>query len=122
MYSKRRSVTIFFAHSKDVERDTFWQPAADVYSTCSGWLLKFELAGVRPEDVTVTVIGSRVRVQGVRRDWTAQEVISYHSMEIAYNRFERTVELPCSVEGCQFSFEFRDGLLLVRVLHEGERL
>jgi HSP20 family molecular chaperone IbpA len=36
-------------------------------------------------------------------------------MEIAYNRFERTIELPCHLENCDVGLEFRDGLLLVRV-------
>lgn len=33
---------------------TFWQPPADIYRLARGWLVKFELAGVRPEDVRRT--------------------------------------------------------------------
>jgi HSP20 family molecular chaperone IbpA len=73
------------------------------------------LAGVRPEDVRVRVGQSRVTVSGVRRDWVVEEGYSYHSMEISYNRFERTVELPGDLSGAEYSLEARDGLLLVRV-------
>ena len=31
-----------------------WRPAADVYRVRDGWLVKFDLAGVRPEDVEVS--------------------------------------------------------------------
>jgi HSP20 family molecular chaperone IbpA len=40
-------------------------------------------------------------------------------MEISYNRFERTIHLPCDVEAARFSLEMRDGILLVRIV-EGE--
>jgi HSP20 family molecular chaperone IbpA len=36
-------------------------------------------------------------------------------MEIAYNRFERTIELPCDLARAQITVECRDGMLLLRV-------
>lgn len=92
-----------------------WRPPVDVYRKGGDWLLKFDLAGVRPEDVRVRVGSSRVTVSGIRRDWVVELGYSYHSMEIAYNRFERTVELPGDLSGAEYSIETRDGLLLVRV-------
>ena len=50
-----------------------WQPAVDVYRTATGWLLKFDLAGVRPEDIDVNVSGSRLTVRGQRRDWSTEK-------------------------------------------------
>jgi HSP20 family protein len=88
---------------------------ADVYRTRRGWLLKFDLAGVRPEDVTLRVQGCRITVAGTRRDCSFEEGSRTYSMEIAYNRFERTIELPCDLENPEVGLEFRDGILLVRV-------
>jgi len=34
-----------------------WRPAADIYRTRTGWILKFDLAGVRPEDILVQILG-----------------------------------------------------------------
>jgi HSP20 family protein len=83
-----------------------WSPMADVYRTRTGWILKFDLAGVRPEDIRVRAEGCRITVSGTRRDsFLQEEGYSCYSMEISYNRFERTIELPC------------DGILLVRVTH-----
>ena len=92
-----------------------WRPPVDVYRKGNGWLLKFDLAGVRAEDVRVRVGGSRVTVTGIRKDWVVEEGYHYHSMEISYNRFERTVELRGDLSNAEFSLEARDGLLLVRV-------
>ena len=92
-----------------------WRPPVDVYRKGNTWLLKFDLAGVRAEDVRVRLGGSRVTVSGVRKDWVVEDGYHYHSMEISYNRFERAVELPGNLSGAGYSLEARDGLLLVRV-------
>jgi HSP20 family protein len=92
-----------------------WQPPVDVYRRDREWLLKFDLAGVRPEDVQVHIAGSRITVAGVRRDWIVEQGYSYHSMEISYNCFERSIELPEELANAQYSLEARDGLLLVRI-------
>jgi HSP20 family protein len=36
-------------------------------------------------------------------------------MEIAYSRFERSVELPCNLDRADITTEYRDGMLLVRI-------
>lgn len=95
-----------------------WRPAADVYSTPHGWLIKFDLAGVRPQEIEVLARGQRLTVRGLRRDCTLDEGHRYHSLEISYNRFERTIELPCDVEATQISTDYRDGMLLVYLQSE----
>ena len=92
-----------------------WRPSVDIYRKQNGWLLKFDLAGVLPQDVKVRISGSRVTVSGVRRDWVVEQGYSHHSMEISYNRFERTIELPGDVSQAEYSLEAKDGLLLIRV-------
>jgi len=98
-----------------------WAPSVDVYRTPNGWLLKFDLAGVRLEDVTVGVRGRYVAVSGIRRDSLIEEGSSYYAMEISYNRFERSIEMPADLENARVSLEARDGLLLVRVITEGKK-
>jgi len=112
-----RSRTKIWAFADDVP--ALWQPSADVYRTRDGWLLKFDLAGVRPEDVTVSVRGRRVSVSGVRRDLIVEEGCSYYSMEISYNQFERSLEMPADLESAAITMEARNGLLLVRMITKG---
>jgi HSP20 family protein len=98
-----------------------WRPAVDVYRTPKGWLLKFDLAGVRPEEVALTVEGCRVTIRGVRRDWLTEEGCTYYRMEITYNHFERSVELPCDVAPTRVETDYRHGLLLVHLITETEK-
>jgi HSP20 family protein len=99
---------------------TGWHPSADVFRTKDGWLLKFELAGVGDHDVTVSVRGRYVRVTGQRRDSIVEEGSSHYSMEISYNRFERTIEMPCALDHARVTVQARDGFLLVRMVTEGK--
>lgn len=98
-----------------------WQPSADIYRTRDGWLLKFDLAGVQIQDVTVSIRGRRVFVTGVRRDSFVEEGCSHYSMEISYNRFERSIEMPADLENARVTIAARDGLLLVRMSTEGNQ-
>jgi HSP20 family protein len=115
----RRMMQSLFLSAPPEYESAVWQPRCDVYRSRRGWLLKFELAGVRPEDIELSVIGRRLVLRGVRRDWTVEEGGNWYSMEIAYNRFERTVDLPDEVEHTDITSEFRDGMLLVCLRTEG---
>jgi HSP20 family protein len=112
---KPRQLPAFIFPAFQSEECACWKPPVDIYQTRNGWLLKFDLAGVRPEDVEVEVRGCRITVTGVRRDLFADETGSYYSMEIAYNRFERSVDLPCQFASPRLSLESRDGILIIRV-------
>lgn len=95
--------------------DILWRPAADVYRLKSGWLLKFELAGVTVDDIHVSARGSAITVRGVRRDTMIEENCCQYSMEISYSRFERTIHLPCQIEDASLDIQYKQGILLVRV-------
>lgn len=92
-----------------------WQPAADVYRTGDGWLIKFDLAGVQPDDLKLEVSGRRVTISGCRRDRLIEEGATHYQMEISYSSFEKSVELPGEVEKARLSTEMREGMLLVRL-------
>ncbi len=114
MEKRKQSPVFFFAVSPAGAQST-WRPSADVYRVSRGWLLKFDLAGVDMEDVAVEVHSSHVTVSGVRRDWLVEEGATYYSMEIAYNRFERTIELPCHFKHPRVALENKNGLLIIRI-------
>lgn len=96
-----------------------WQPAADVYRTAQGWLVKFDLAGVKADEIQLTAKGSQLTVRGSRRDWSLGEECHCHQMEIAYSHFERTLGLPCDLERADISADYKDGMLLVRIREGG---
>ena len=114
-----RLMNSLFLPAVDSCREGLWCPAVDVYRTRDDWLVKFELAGVRVDDLDLTVLGNRLTVRGVRRD-AIGEACSYYRMEINYSGFERGVELPCDLRRAAISTEYRDGMLLVRIRDRSE--
>jgi HSP20 family protein len=92
-----------------------WCPAADVYRTRDGWIVKVDLAGVRPEDLKITVESATLRVAGCRKDTFYGEGVSYHQLEITYSRFEKVLHFPCSIEGASVRRDYRDGLLILHL-------
>lgn len=92
-----------------------WNPPADIYSCEEGWLIKIELAGVRMEDIKLTTEQNRLIIEGTRRDMLIEEARKSYSMEISYNRFQRTIELPTSLEEAKIITKYQDGMLIVRL-------
>ena len=112
-----RSVrTVLFLPAAAANRESYWLPGADIYSSRRGWLIKLDLAGVRQGDVAIKVPGNRLVVSGCRRDLMIGQDWNHYSMEIAYTRFERAIELPCHLERAEISTELSDGMLLIYVM------
>ncbi len=92
-----------------------WRPPADVYRTADGWLIKIELAGVVAEDLQLVVQGRRLTVSGQRRDLRLEIGCHCQSLEISYDRFERTFEFPTDLPPGEPQARFENGMLWVRV-------
>jgi HSP20 family protein len=95
-----------------------WCPAADVYRTDKGWIVKVDLAGIRPADIEVTIEGPVLRISGSRRDGTCGEGVSHYQLEITYSRFEKMIQFPRSIEHASIERDYRDGLLILRLKEE----
>ncbi len=95
--------------------ETAWEPAADVYRTTDGWVIKLEIAGVRLGDIRIDLKEDQVVVSGTRRDWLVAEGCRQYSMEISYSPFERVFKLPGDLRNAAVSSECRDGMLLVHL-------
>ena len=97
-----------------------WCPAADVYRTSDGWIVKVDLAGIRPEDIKITIDGRVLRISGSRRDRICGEGVSHYQLEITYSRFEKMIQFPRSIEHASIARDYHDGLLILRLHEEAE--
>lgn len=105
----------FLGSSKNVQSGRLWYPAADVYQTPEGWLVKVELAGVSPEDIELDIQGNVLYIAGCRRDRSCGTGVSYQQMEITYSSFEKTLNFPGSIEGAVVEHNFENGLLIIHL-------
>ncbi len=97
-----------------------WNPAADVYRTHDGWIVKVDLAGIRPPDVEITIDGPLLRISGLRRDSVCGEGVSHYQLEITYSRFEKVIQFPCSIEHATIARDYHDGLLILQLREDKE--
>ena len=109
----------FLGSSKQAQSGSLWYPAADVYQTSDGWVVKVELAGVSVEDVAIDVQGNVLNIAGCRKDKSFAVGVSYQQMEITYSSFEKTLKFPAPIDGVTLDHMFENGLLIIR-LRKGE--
>jgi len=111
----------FLGSSKEVRTSgRLWYPAADVYQTPDGWLVKVELAGVSAEEIEIEIQGNILYIAGTRRDKSCAAGVSYHQMEITYSRFEKVLKFPSSIDGARIEHNFDNGLLIISLWKAGE--
>ena len=97
-----------------------WCPAADVYRTADGWIVKVDLAGIQPEDIEIRLDDRVLRISGSRRDGTCGAGVSHYQLEITYSRFEKMIEFPRSIDHATVERDYHDGLLILRLREEDE--
>jgi HSP20 family protein len=89
-----------------------FRPNADVYfdKQQKAVVVKLDLSGVDPAQVSLEVEDGVLRVSGVRVDERHPEAV-YQQMEIAYGRFERLVMLPPEVDAPRARADYSNGFL-----------
>jgi HSP20 family protein len=92
-----------------------WYPAADVYQTPDGWVVKVELAGVSAEEIEIDIQGNVLYIAGCRKDRSCASGVSYQQMEITYSNFEKTLRFPSPIEGAKVEHMFENGLLIIQL-------
>ena len=92
-----------------------WNPAADVYRSPDGWLVKVDLAGVSASDLQIELFSSSLKIRGCRRDTVVRDGFTHQQMEITYSQFEKTIQFPCAIEEASLEQDYRDGFLIVHL-------
>jgi HSP20 family protein len=90
-----------------------WLPNADVYETDEELVVKFEIAGVRPEDVSLAVNGNNLILRGEKKRIEGAGNAKYHCMERGFGKFKRVVHIASPVNTHKATTEFLDGVLKV---------
>ncbi|MHC4470889.1 MAG: Hsp20/alpha crystallin family protein [Planctomycetota bacterium] len=88
-----------------------WSPATDVFETAQGVVVKMELPGLSPEDVSIVLVDNRLVVKGSRRDPDRGRKIEYQQMEIAFGPFVKIVHLNMPYESERIRATLKDGYL-----------
>ena len=101
------------ASSEDWLSEYEGQLTIDMFQTKDNVIIKSTIAGVRPEDIDVTIANDMVTIRGERkRDFEASSE-DYFYQECYWGSFSRSVVLPVDVDIEQVSADLKDGILTV---------
>lgn len=71
-----------------------WGPRVDIYEANGSYRFKVDLPGLRRDDVSVTVSGDRLTLQGERKKEREEQNPRFHRVERSYGSFSRSFTLP----------------------------
>ncbi len=86
-------------------------PAVDVYEDPQKLVLKFEVPGIKPEDLDIRVEGRTLTVRGERKWESDQKEENYHRVERRFGSFVRSFTLPTTVDTENVQAETEHGVL-----------
>ncbi|MEK7478020.1 MAG: Hsp20/alpha crystallin family protein [Patescibacteria group bacterium] len=87
----------------------------DVYQTPGEIIIQAMVAGVKPEDLSITINREMITVKGTRERPAEAREEDYIHQELYWGAFSRTVILPCEVETEESEAIERHGLLTLRL-------
>ncbi|MBI5866661.1 MAG: Hsp20/alpha crystallin family protein [Planctomycetes bacterium] len=88
-------------------------PRMDIAESEDEITLHFELPGIKPEEVEISVSGDTLSIQGEKSETTEEKRGECTYSERSYGRFARSVRLPAGVDSEKVDANYRDGVLSV---------
>jgi HSP20 family protein len=103
------------AGGADSDSEPFWAPNTDVFLVGESLVVQVELAGLRKEDLELTVEGNRLRISGHRPDSCREVRCRFLVMEINYGAFESVIEVPSGYDLGHARAAYQNGFLKVDI-------
>ena len=91
-----------------------WTPNVDVVETHQEWIVQFELPGVDPAQVRLSVAGNQLVLTGEKEPPRPDNAIRFHCVERGYGKFHRAIPIGAAVNPRQARVQFLNGLLKVQ--------
>ena len=102
-------------------RVSAFSPQVDAYETEKGYQIEVALPGLKREDIKVDFHQGRLTISGERQFKNEKNDRRYHIVESSYGSFQRSFQLPDTVEPRQIQANLEDGVLRVLVPKDEEK-
>lgn len=91
------------------------QLSVDVYQTSDDIVIRAHVAGVRPDELDVSITRDMVTIKGKREEAREVEDEDYFYKELYWGSFSRTILLPQEIEVEEATANEKHGLLIIRL-------
>lgn len=98
-----------------IEEDEVGELAVDVYQTPQHIVIKAMIAGVRPEDLDVSITRDQVTIRGKREREISGQQGDFFYQELYWGSFTRTIPLPQEVDIEDAEASEKHGLLIIKL-------
>ena len=89
--------------------------SVDVYQTATDIIIQTMVAGVKPEDLELSIARDTITIRGEREESRNIDEDNYFVKELYWGKFSRTIMLPAEVEPEEVEATERHGLLTVKI-------
>jgi len=89
--------------------------AVDVYQTPTDIIVQTMVAGVKPEDLDLSIARDLVTIKGHREESRTIDENNFFAKELYWGRFSRTISLPAEVEPEEVEATEKHGLLTIKI-------
>lgn len=97
-----------------LHRSATWRPAADILESAERMTVQVELAGMKDEEIEVTLYEDALVISGTRsNDAERRETLYYHEAQIRYGPFRVEVLFPSPVDRDGVTARYEQGFLWV---------
>jgi HSP20 family protein len=112
---ERESDSDLIADEENQEAETEGQLAVDMYQTPSEIIIKTMIAGVKQEDLDISITRDMVIIRGKREESNDIMGNDYFHKELYWGTFSRTIILPQEVDVDESEAINKNGLLMIRM-------
>ncbi|MFZ5776279.1 MAG: Hsp20/alpha crystallin family protein [Thermodesulfobacteriota bacterium] len=88
-----------------------WAPSADISETKDKLLVRAELPGLGPEDISVSLSGDLLTIRGEKKRETEEKDEHHYCLERYSGEFQRSFRLPVEVQADKVQAVFEKGVL-----------
>lgn len=92
-----------------------WKPPVDIYETAEEVIVIIEVAGMKRNNITVTLENNLLKISGIRPDYSPSTKKRIHQMEIDYGKFERIVKIAIPIDTENTSAQYKEGFLRITI-------
>ncbi len=89
--------------------------SVDVYQTPTDIVVQTMVAGVKPEDLELSIARDLVTIRGQREENRNIDEENYFAKELYWGKFSRTISLPAEVEPEEVEATEKHGLITVKI-------
>lgn len=105
----------FVPQQQQQQDESEGQLTIDVYQTDNDVVIKSTIAGVKPEDLDVSINNDMITIRGERKQDEQIHSDNYYYQECYWGSFSRSVILPVDVLAEKIEASMKNGILTIRL-------